>query len=224
MILTPQNFSTPPPKKKFSTLSHEISHPPKISQLPPKISQTPRKFRNPPRKFCNPPPPPKISQPPPHENFSTPPPKISQPPPRKFLNPPKISQPPRKFLNPPENFSTPPRNFPNPPRKFLNPSRKFLNPPENISTPLENQPQKFVKEKCCIPTSPIPTSLFFLFLSISFPSLFKKKSENFGGGLNPLNPPPLNTPLPPSIPRLAASLLATCIPKIPKIFKLGPPP
>ena len=38
-----------------------------------------------------------------------------------------------------------------------------------------------------------PTSLFFLFLSISFPSLFKKKSENFGGGggLNPLNPPPL---------------------------------
>ena len=36
---------------------------------------------------------------------------------------------------------------------------------------------------------PPPTSLFFLFLSISFPSLFKKKSENFGGGLNPLNPP-----------------------------------
>ena len=38
---------------------------------------------------------------------------------------------------------------------------------------------------------PPPTSLFFLFLSISFPSHFKKKSENFGGGLNPLNPPPL---------------------------------
>ena len=38
---------------------------------------------------------------------------------------------------------------------------------------------------------PPPTSLFFLFLSISFPSLFKKKSENFGGGgLNPRNPPP----------------------------------
>ena len=36
---------------------------------------------------------------------------------------------------------------------------------------------------------PPPTSLFFLLLSISFPSLFKKKSENFGGGLNPLNPP-----------------------------------
>ena len=29
---------------------------------------------------------------------------------------------------------------------------------------------------------------FFLFLSISFPSPFKKKSENFGVGLNP---PPL---------------------------------
>ena len=39
------------------------------------------------------------------------------------------------------------------------------------------------------PPPPPPTSLFFLFLSISFPSLFKKKSENFGGGLNPLNPP-----------------------------------
>ena len=44
---------------------------------------------------------------------------------------------------------------------------------------------------------PPPQHPFFLFLSISFPSLFKKKSENFrgGGGLDPLNPPPLNTPL-----------------------------
>ena len=40
------------------------------------------------------------------------------------------------------------------------------------------------------PPPPPPTSLFFLFLSIAFPSIFKKKSENFGGGgLNPLNPP-----------------------------------
>ena len=32
---------------------------------------------------------------------------------------------------------------------------------------------------------------FFLFLSISFPSLFKKKSENFGGGgFEPSEPPP----------------------------------
>ena len=38
---------------------------------------------------------------------------------------------------------------------------------------------------------PPPTSLFFLFLSISFPSLFKKKSENFGGGFEPPEPPPL---------------------------------
>ena len=37
--------------------------------------------------------------------------------------------------------------------------------------------------------NPPPNIPFFLFLSISFPSLFKKKSENFGGGLNPLNPP-----------------------------------
>ena len=36
---------------------------------------------------------------------------------------------------------------------------------------------------------PPPNIPFFLLLSISFPSLFKKKSENFGGGLNPLNPP-----------------------------------
>ena len=36
---------------------------------------------------------------------------------------------------------------------------------------------------------PPPNIHFFLFLSISFPSLLKKKSENFGGGLNPLNPP-----------------------------------
>ena len=35
---------------------------------------------------------------------------------------------------------------------------------------------------------PPPNIPFFLLLSISFPSLFKKKSENFGGGLNPLNP------------------------------------
>ena len=39
------------------------------------------------------------------------------------------------------------------------------------------------------PPPPPPNIPFFLFLSISFPSLFKKKSENFGGGLNPLNPP-----------------------------------
>ena len=38
---------------------------------------------------------------------------------------------------------------------------------------------------------PTPNIPFFLFLSIAFPSLFQKKSENFGGGLNPLNPPPL---------------------------------
>ena len=38
---------------------------------------------------------------------------------------------------------------------------------------------------------PPPNIHFFLFLSISFPSLLKKKSENFEGGLNPLNPPPL---------------------------------
>ena len=43
---------------------------------------------------------------------------------------------------------------------------------------------------------PPPTSLFFLFLSISFPSHFQKNLKIFGGGgLNPLNPPPLNTPL-----------------------------
>ena len=50
---------------------------------------------------------------------------------------------------------------------------------------------------------PPPTSLFFLFLSISFPSLFKKNSENFGGG--GLNPPlkyalehvPVTSPPPP---------------------------
>ena len=38
---------------------------------------------------------------------------------------------------------------------------------------------------------PPPTSLFFLFLSMSFPSLFKKKSENFGGGggFEPPEPP-----------------------------------
>ena len=41
------------------------------------------------------------------------------------------------------------------------------------------------------PPPPPPTSLFFLFLSISFPSLFKKKSENFGGGgFEPPEPPP----------------------------------
>ena len=39
------------------------------------------------------------------------------------------------------------------------------------------------------PPPPTPNIPFFLLLSISFPSLFKKKSENFGGGLNPLNPP-----------------------------------
>ena len=33
---------------------------------------------------------------------------------------------------------------------------------------------------------PIP---FFLFLSISFPSLFPKKSENFRGGFKPPEPP-----------------------------------
>ena len=45
---------------------------------------------------------------------------------------------------------------------------------------------------------PPPNIRFFLFLSITFPSLFKKNSEisGGGGGLNPLNPPPpLNTPL-----------------------------
>ena len=43
---------------------------------------------------------------------------------------------------------------------------------------------------------PPPNIPFFLFLSISFPSLFKKNLKiSGGGGLNPLNPPPLNTPL-----------------------------
>ena len=39
--------------------------------------------------------------------------------------------------------------------------------------------------------NPPPSNiLFFLFLSISFPSLFKKKSENFGGGgFEPPEPP-----------------------------------
>ena len=42
---------------------------------------------------------------------------------------------------------------------------------------------------------PPPTSLFFFFFLPLFLH-FSKKSENFGGGgLNPLNPPPLNTPL-----------------------------
>ena len=39
------------------------------------------------------------------------------------------------------------------------------------------------------PPPPPPTSIFFLFLSISFPSLFRKKSENFGGGFEPPEPP-----------------------------------
>ena len=42
---------------------------------------------------------------------------------------------------------------------------------------------------------PPPTSLFFFFFLSLFLHFSKKKSENFGGGLNPLNPPPLNTPL-----------------------------
>ena len=41
-------------------------------------------------------------------------------------------------------------------------------------------------------TPPLPNIPVFLFLSISFPSLFKKKSENFGGGgFEPPEPPPL---------------------------------
>ena len=41
--------------------------------------------------------------------------------------------------------------------------------------------------------NPPPNIPFFLFFSISFPSLFKKKSENFGGGggFEPPEPPPL---------------------------------
>ena len=43
---------------------------------------------------------------------------------------------------------------------------------------------------------PPPTSLFILFLSISFPSLFKKNLKISGGGVEPPKPPPpLNTPL-----------------------------
>ena len=157
--LPPENFPTPPEKisarhlKKFPT-PPEKYHLYRKKLNPPEIILTPLKFLNlyPPQT----PPPRKFLNPP--SKISQPPPKISQPPPENF------STPPRKFLNPPPKISQPPRKFLNPPpRKFLNP------PPENFSTLPEN-----------FSTPPL-TSLFFLFLSISFPSLFKKKSENFVG-------------------------------------------
>ena len=172
----PKKFNPPP---KIIITPPEISQPslPKISQprkfLNPQNFSSPPKFLNPPRKFLNPPPR-KFLNPPPPPKISQPPPpaKISQPPP-----PAKISQPP-----PPENFSTSSR-------KFLNPApRKFLNPP----------PRKFFNPKNMLrgnPPAP-PTSFFFLFLSISFPSLFKKNLKISGGGFEPPEPPPpLNTPL-----------------------------
>ena len=45
-------------------------------------------------------------------------------------------------------------------------------------------------------TPPPPNIPFFSFSFYLFSVTFQKKSENFGGGgLNPLNPPPLSTPL-----------------------------
>ena len=129
-------------------------------------------------------------------------PEISQPPPppphRKFLTPPQnfLNSPKRFFQPPPENFSTPPPpkiNFSTtspPPENFSTtpPPENFLNSPENISTL-----KKYVKNN---PPPPPPITFLFLFIFFtSFPSLFKKKIEIFGGLLNLLNPPPLNTPL-----------------------------
>ena len=142
---------------KFLTTPLKFLNHTKNFQPPPS-----RKFLNSPSKISQPIL--KISQPPPPKNFSTRP-KISQPPPKNFSPPPKISQPPpRKFLNPPQKISQPP-------------TQKFLNPPENISTP---------KSMLTIYTPPPIPFIFSLFLPTSFPSLFKKKSENFCG----LNPPP----------------------------------
>ena len=72
---------------------------------------------------------------------------------QKFFNPPP---PPKNFQLPPprkKNFSIP--HSPPPPRKFLN--------PQNMLT--GNSP---------------PPQIPFIFLSTSFPSLFRKRSENFG--------------------------------------------
>ena len=109
---------------------------------------------------------------------------------RNNINPPEISQPPPPIISQPSTrkFLNPSQKFLNPARKFLNPSRKFLNPPEKISTPLEKiSTPKYVNRH---PYPPPPNISFFLFLSISFPSLFKKNSKFRGGGLNSLNPPP----------------------------------
>ena len=162
--LSPENFSSPPTK---------------ISQLPPEnFSNPPKILQSPPQKNFSTPP--IISQPPP-ENFSTPPPKISQPPPENFSTPPKISQtPPRKFLKPPTKISQP---LP----KISQPLDNFSTPPENISTPLKKyQPQKYVKRY----PHPPPQHPFFFFLSL-FLHFSKKNLKISGGGLNPLNPPPL---------------------------------
>ena len=108
--------------------------------------------------------------------------KFLNPPPQKILNPPpsKISQPPS------ENFLTPP------PRKFFNPPpSKISQPPhENFLTPLKiSQPHsKNYQPQNMLRGTPPPNIPFFL--SISFPSLFKKNLKISGRGLNPLNPPP----------------------------------
>ena len=115
---------------------------------------------------------------------------------RKNLTPPEIILTPLKFLNShPENFSTlPPKNFTThpPPQNFSTPPRKFLNPPWKYVNPT----RKNIDPKNMLRGTPPPNIPLFLFLSISFPSLFRKKSENFffggggGWGLNPLNHPP----------------------------------
>ena len=118
--------------------------------------------------------------------MSNPPEKISTPrPPPEISHSKKISHPPKNFSSPPSKVSRHPSSkisLPPPPKISQPPPKKNLStpPPENFSITLEKilNPQKYV---------------FSFYLFTSFPSLFKKKSENFGGvgGLNPS----LNTPL-----------------------------
>ena len=124
--------------------------------------------------------------------------KKSQPLPKKSQPLPKKSQPsrknlnPLKFLSPTENISTPlkisqphaKKSLPPPPEIFqprqkilnLNPSRKKCEPSRNNVNP------KNMLRDTLLP----PTSLF-----TSFPSLFKKISIFFLGGVNLNRPPPL---------------------------------
>ena len=177
MSTPPEKMSTPP-EKKLTRPYKKLPTPPEKMSTPPekKLARPYKKLPTPPEKMS--PLPKKINPSP--EIIKTPL-EISQPPQKKFLNAPPT----------PENFSAHPKISQLPTKIFQPLPKNFSTTNENISTPIEEkyQPQNMLRGNRDPP--PLPQHPFFIFISIFFPSLFKKNMIFFlGGWLEPPKSPP----------------------------------